>query len=229
VALRAPDWIGAIEVVSFDCYGTLVDWEQGIVEAFARHVCPDRYVGELVSIQETWEEIQFDLIKRPYRDYREILRASASEVVRKLGLPEPDDPDFLAEAFGRFRPFSDTISALDRIHQKKVIVSNIDKDLLAATLKTAAIAVDDAVTADDVRSYKPAPAHFIELQRRLEVPPERILHAAFGFRYDIGPATEVGLKTAWINRAGEPPREAPVPDLTLANLSELANLFDAAT
>ena len=61
------------------------------------------------------------------------------------------------------------------------------------------------------------------------MPPERILHAAFGSRDDIGPATEVGLKTAWINRAGEPAREKPVPDLTLANLSELANLFDAAT
>ncbi len=225
--MQAPDWIGEIEIVSFDCYGTLVDWERGIVEAFAKHVCPDRYLGELVSILERWEEIQFEFILLPYRPYREILRQSAEEVCRALGLQEPCDPDFLANAFCRFRPFPDTISALAGIDRKKVVLSNIDRDLLAATLETAAIELDDVITAEDVRSYKPAPAHFQELQRRSEVPPERILHAAFGFRYDIGKAHELGLRTAWINRAGEPSRETPIPDLTLANLSDLAALFHA--
>jgi 2-haloalkanoic acid dehalogenase type II len=105
-----------------------------------------------------------------------------------------------------------------------VIVSNTDRDIVEHTLRQIEVPFDDVVTAEDVQSYKPADPHFEETLRRIGEPPERVLHVAFGFKYDIGPAQRHGMSTAWVNRHREPAPGAETPDHEWPDLWGLAEL-----
>lgn len=216
-----------VELVTFDCYGTLVDWERGVIGAFARHVCPDFYVGQLSEVVERWHDIQLELVQGPYQPYREILRRSVELVVVELDLPAPADPGFLAAEMGSFEPFPDTRAALAALARRYPlwILSNIDDDILDDTLRRLDSPIARAITAESLRSYKPAPAHFEAALRLSSVPPDRVLHVAFGLGYDIEPARALGLRTAWINRAGDARPAGALSDLELPDLRALQELL----
>ena len=129
-----------------------------------------------------------------------------------------------------WQPFPDTAPALRRAHDaglRLIIVSNTDRDILEHSLRHIEAPIDDVVTAEDVHSYKPARPHFDRALEVAGVPAEQILHVAFGFKYDIGPAQQFGMSSAWVNRHSEPRPGSALPDLEWRDLWGLADLASA--
>jgi 2-haloalkanoic acid dehalogenase type II len=216
---------------TFDCYGTLIDWEGGLgtfLYDFALRRRDDRANGR--ELRERWEAIQFDVIAGDYRRYADVLAESLRLLAAERGWAYDDeDGKALARSMRSWQPFPDTRPALQRAHDrglKLIIVSNTDRDILEHSIGHMEVPIDAVVTAEDVGSYKPALPHF---ERALEVagaPADQILHVAFGFKYDIGPAQQLGFRSAWVNRRGDPRPGPAVPDLEWPDLWGLAQLAD---
>jgi 2-haloacid dehalogenase len=199
-----------VRCATFDCYGTLVDWEGGLgaflYDLLLRRRHPELRPGR--ELRERWEAIQFELVSGDYRPYREVLAESLRRWMDERGL-EWDEAEgrALVRSMRCWQPFPDTRPALERARAaglRLVIVSNTDRDIVDHTLRHLEVPFDGLVTAEDVRAYKPADPHFERALELVGEPPERILHVAFGFKYDIGPAARHGMRTAWVNRHGEP-------------------------
>ena len=215
---------------TFDCYGTLVDWEGGL-GTFLYSLALREGDAELVpgrAMRERWEEIQFEIVRGEYLSYKDVLAESLRAWCEERGyLWDGRDGEALVRAMRSWQPFPDTRPALTRVREagvRLVIVSNTDRDILDHTLRQIEVPFDDLVTAEDVRSYKPADPHFEEALRRIGEPPEHVLHVAFGFKYDIGPAKRHGMATAWVNRHAEPRPGAETPDHEWRDLWGLAEL-----
>jgi 2-haloalkanoic acid dehalogenase type II len=207
----------SIEIATFDCYGTLIDWEGGFgsflyakaLRAGADELVPGR------ELRERFEAIQFELIQGEYRPYRDVLAESLRRLCEERGLPHDpaEDDEALVRAMRSWQPFPDTRPALTRVRAAGVrlmIVSNTDRDIMEHSLRQLEVPFDEVQVAEDVGAYKPADVVFERALERLGVAPERVLHVAFGFKYDIGPAGRAGMGTAWVNRHREPaPGDAP--------------------
>jgi 2-haloacid dehalogenase len=218
---------------TFDCYGTLIDWEGGLGAFLYDYALRSRDTAPMSGgeLRARWEAIQFEVIQGDYRRYADVLAESLRLLAGERGWPySQDEGKALARSMRSWQPFPDTAPALRRAHDaglRLIIVSNTDRDIIEHSLRQIAAPVDDVVTAEDVRSYKPARPHF---ERALEVAgvgAEQILHVAFGFKYDIGPAQELGFRTAWVNRRGESRPGPARPDLEWRDLWGLAELADA--
>ena len=228
-----------LRAVSFDCYDTLIDWEGGIrdyVAPLLARVAPSRREQSEARPEVTadewvarWERIQFQMLK-PWRPYREILQRSFDATMQYFGLEAfVDDGPGLARSLADWKPFADTTAALRRLARRYrlAIVSNIDNDLLAATVGRLQAPLSSLVTAEEARAYKPDPAPLKIAIARLGFAPGEILHAAFGWRYDLAPARALGLRTAFINRSGGAAPEGEPPDLEVASLTALADALGA--
>ena len=217
--MKTPEWI------TFDCYGTLIDWENGAQEIFAELASRYSLSSSPQKIFDRWEEIQFGMIQGPYRQYREILRESLGETLREFGAnPSASDCDLLADRLPRWKPFVEVPEALKRLKSrcKLGIISNIDNDLIEATVPQLGVTFDAVVTAEQARAYKPSPAPFQLALEKFGAPPSAILHTAFGFRYDLGPAREAGMRTAFVRRSGQPVPDGYSADIEVGSLEELA-------
>ena len=196
------------EFVTFDCYGTLIDWETGIRRAFKQALegmgLSQPQEGELLELyQEEEKRIEGQM---PYRKYREVLALAASSAARKFGKTIPEKlSTVLAEQLPSWSPFPDTNPAIERLATEYTlgILSNVDNDLLAGTLKHFTVPFDLVVTAERVRSYKPGTEHFEEA-RRIVGADRGWLHVAASLYHDIEPASRLGINTAWINRKNSP-------------------------
>jgi len=200
-----------IRTATFDCYGTLVDWEGGVgsflydkaLRARDAELEPGR------ELRERWEAIQFELVRDDYRRYKEILAESLRLLCEERGWPyDASDAKAIVRAMRSWQPFPDTGPALSRARAaglRLVIVSNTDRDILEHTLRQLEVPFDDFVTAEDVGAYKPSEKVFEHALERIGEPASDVLHVAFGFKYDIGPAARAGMRTAWVNRHAEPP------------------------
>jgi 2-haloacid dehalogenase len=222
----------ALACATFDCYGTLIDWEGGVgtfLYDYALRERDERMNGG--ALRERWEAIQFEVIQGDYRRYADVLAESLRLLADERGWRwSADDGKALARSMRSWQPFPDTAPALRRAHEaglRLIIVSNIDRDILEHSLRQIEAPIDDVVTAEDVRSYKPARPHFERALEVAGVPADQILHVAFGFKYDIGPAQELGFRSAWVNRRGDPRPGPAVPDLEWRDLWGLAELADA--
>jgi 2-haloalkanoic acid dehalogenase type II len=192
------------DVVTFDCYGTLIDWQTGIRTAFKQSL---RDLG----LTQSQESKMFDLYQEeerrveaqePYKSYREVLSDASSAAARRLGKNIPETlSGLLAQQLPTWDPFPDTNPALERLARKfKLgILSNIDDDLLAGTLKHFTVPFDIVVTAERVRSYKPGFKHFQEA-RRIIGDDRTWLHVAASLYHDVEPASRLSINTAWVNR-----------------------------
>ena len=190
--------------MTFDCYGTLIDWETGIRRAFKQAL-------EGTRLSQTQESELFELYQEeekriegqmPYRSYREVLGLAASAAAKKFGKNIPEKlSSVLAEQLPSWSPFPDTNPALERLSTEYTlgILSNVDDDLLAGTLKHFTVPFDLVVTAERVRSYKPGTEHFEEA-RRIIGADRGWLHVAASLYHDVEPASRLGINTAWINR-----------------------------
>jgi 2-haloacid dehalogenase/putative hydrolase of the HAD superfamily len=215
----------AFDIVTFNCYGTLVDWETGIWEAFAKRGMEDGYDPDRALVLQLHAEIEPAVQAGPYRPYREILIETALQMADRLGWRPltRKGARFFPESLASWRPFPDVNPALERLAAagyRLGILSNVDDDLLQATLRQFTVEFDLLVTAEQVRSYKPAHGHFLEARRRLEG--ARWLHAAQSYVHDVEPAVALGIPVAWVNRKGE---RAGVAQPTV-EVSDLAGLAD---
>jgi 2-haloalkanoic acid dehalogenase type II len=219
-----------VRVATFDCYGTLVDWEGGaagfLYQLALRRGEADPGPGR--ALRDRWEEIQFELLQGPYRSYKTILVESLHRWTAERGYPWYDaDGEAFVRAMRSWQPFPDTRPALTQaIAQglRLVIVSNTDRDIIEQTLRHLEVPFDDVVTAEECRAYKPARTVFEQALARVGEPPEHVLHVAFGFKYDIAPAQAVGCRAAWVNRYVEARPGPARPEYEWRDLWGLAEL-----
>ncbi len=195
------------KAITFDCYGTLIDWEAEIQQFFAENL-DEKGLGYVdpQTLQTEWEEIQFRYIQQQYRPYREVLRATMKMAFDQFNLPyDESDVEAFAASMGHWEPFPDTRQAILDLQKllKVVLITNTDDAIIAETEKTIGVKFDDIITAEQAHAYKPSHAGFHLAQQRLNLPVEDIWHAGFGFKYDVVPATELGYTTVWVNRQGE--------------------------
>ena len=220
-------------IATFDCYGTLIDWEGGFgsflyskaLRLGEEEPAPGR------ELRERFEAIQFELIQGDYRPYREILAASVRALCEERGWPfdEGADGEAVVRAIRSWQPFPDTRPALLRAQRaglRLMIVSNTDRDIIEHSIRQIGVDFDEVQVAEDVRAYKPRDEVFAAALKQLGEQPERVLHVAFGFKYDIGPATRAGMQTAWVNRHQEPAPDATPYDLEWRDLWGLASLAE---
>jgi len=213
------------DYITFDCYGTLIDWESGIREAFRIAAAEDGVTLDGNAVLRAYASIEPVVEQETYRSYRDVLQETASRVAHYLGWPiETQRAIFLAESL-RFWPlFPDTNGALRRLHKAGYqlgILSNCDDDLLAATRKQFAIEFPLVITAQQVRSYKPAPGHFITARERIGG--ASWLHAAQSNFHDIIPTNALGISNAWINRRHEQALAGGVPGREFPDMKGLAD------
>lgn len=223
--------------LTFDCYGTLIDWERGILVALqpllARHgvALGDEQVLERYGALESAAE------RPPYRRYREVLAGVVDGFGAQFGfMPAPEERESLAASIGAWPPFPDTVAALQVLARRYrlAILSNVDDDLFARTAPHLPVEFAAVITAQQAGSYKPDQHNFRTALARLGVPPREVLHVAQSLFHDIVPAQEVGLATVWVNRRhdrpgfGATPAASAEPDLEVPDLGTLALLASEA-
>jgi 2-haloalkanoic acid dehalogenase type II len=212
------------DLITFDCYGTLIDWEQGIIAAFQGEAARQGAALDANAILTTYHAEEPRVEAQSYMDYRAVLTETGQRVAARLGLPiEPERAAFLAESLPQWQPFADTNQALERLAQRYSlgILSNVDDVLLTLTRRLFTVEFDLLVTAEQVGSYKPAHGHFLAArQRDAEA---RWLHAAQSYFHDVVPARTLNIPVAWVNRKHEQAEKGgPLPDIEVNNLDELA-------
>ena len=178
------------------------------------------------ELRERWEALQFQRIQGPWCSYREVLSDSLAAWAGERGYRYNDhDGEGLARAMESWQPFPDTVPALRAAREAGVrlwILSNTDRAIIHHSLRQLEVDFDGITVAEDCRAYKPAKIPFDHALRAIGIPREQILHVAFGFKYDIGPAQQIGLKTAWVNRKQEQAPGPERPDYEWSDLWPLA-------
>jgi 2-haloalkanoic acid dehalogenase type II len=211
------------DVITFDCYGTLIDWESGIANAFIGTAATDGVTLTREAVLRAYADTEHRVQEAGYRPYRDILRDTAVRVAAIVGWPlMAERAGFLAESLPSWQPFADTNAALERLAavSRLGILSNIDDDLLAATREHFTVRFDVVVTAQQVRSYKPGHAHF-RTARDL-IGKASWLHAAESNFHDIVPTNILGIDNAWINRQRQDELPGGTPKYTFDDLAGLA-------
>ena len=218
------------DVITFDCYGTLIDWDGGIGGALADAARRAGVTLDLPAALDAYHAIE-PLVEATYRPYRDVLAETARQAAARFGwtMDEAAARRFAA-SLPEWPPFPDTNAALDRLvaaGYRLGILSNVDDDLLSATCRQFSAPIDLIVTAQQVGSYKPAHGHFRTARERIGG--LRWLHAAQSHMHDVVPATELGIPVVWVNRKHEPlPEGGPAPLAEVATLAELAEWLTGA-
>jgi 2-haloacid dehalogenase len=191
--------------VTFDVYGTLIDWETGIYEAFAAEAERDGFSIDRDELIPMFHEISREIEAGSYELYAEVLRRTAVEISKRLGWPlEPSRSGFLPDSVQRWVPFKETRTQLEKLSKKYRLglVSNIDDKLLGQTRRHIRTDFDLVVTAQQVRSYKPDPAHFTECARRIGSK-KGWVHVAASHYHDVEPCVKLKVPVIWVNRKRE--------------------------
>jgi 2-haloacid dehalogenase/putative hydrolase of the HAD superfamily len=215
--------------VTFDVYGTLIDWETGVWEAFQKEAARDGVSLDRDQIISMFHEIERDIEGGSYELYAEVLRRTAVQIAKRVDWPlESSRAGFLPDSIPRWKPFRETVPQLNKLAKKfqTGLISNIDDKLLGQTRRHLPIDFDLVVTAQQVRSYKPDPAHFKEFQRRIEGDKKQWVHIAASQYHDIDPAGKLKIPVIWVNRKGEELEPGvKKPDAEVATLAEAAKLL----
>ena len=204
---------------TFDCYGTLIDWNAGIRGQLARVFGENRGDELLARYHELEPEIEAEHPSLPYRGVM-------AEAMRRLGVP-PADEDALASSLPGWPVFPEVPEALAEARARGwrlAILSNSDRDLLEASQKRIGVPFDLAIVAGEIGSYKPAHGHWERFYAESGAEPERHVHVAQSHFHDIVPAGELGIRSVWINRLGE--RRDPPPTRELRDLAPLPETLD---
>jgi len=213
------------DVVTFDCYGTLIDWETGIGNALAADASAAGHMISPRQCVEVYAEQEVQVEKEGFRKYREVLTEAARRTARRLGWEvAPERAAFLPRSLPFWQPFPDTNAALERLAAEGIrlgILSNVDEDLIAATRRHFTVPFELVVTAESVRSYKPGRAHFLTARRKFGE--ARWLHAAQSYFHDVVPAKALGIPIAWINRKKQIAGSAGPPDAEFPTLARFAD------
>jgi 2-haloacid dehalogenase len=225
--------LGQFEVLTFDCYGTLIDWEAGLLAAIRPMLAAHDVSVTDDDLLERYARHESALEAGPYQSYRAILAGSLGGVAEELGV-EVTAQELAAssESVADWPPFEDSIDGLRRLasRYRLGVITNCDEDLFAASAQRLETTFEWVVTAEQAQDYKPSIAPFILALRTIDVPKEQVLHVAQSLYHDHVPAKELGMTTVWVNRRHDRtgsgatlPADA-TPDLEVPDLATLAEL-----
>jgi len=219
------------EVVTFDCYGTLINWEAGIFAALRPILAAHSRQIDDATLLRLYGDFELRAEQPPFQKYRDVLASVVHQFGKQLGFdPTPPELRSLAESLPTWKPWPDTVAALSHLKKKYrlAILSNVDDDLFAGTRPQLGVAFDEVITAQQAQAYKPSLKLFEMALSRINAPAHRVLHVGQSIYHDVVPAQSLGLATVWINRPSARPGVGAVkaadakPDLTFSSLAELA-------
>jgi len=202
---------------TFDCYGTLIDWNGGIRRELARLFGEERADEQLARYHEVEPEIQ---AAEPSLGYREVM----ARVLDELGVPV-GERGALGDSLPSWTPFPEVPTALAEAHGRGwrlAILSNTDRDFIEASKAQLGVPFDATIVASEIGSYKPAPGHWQAFEREVGRLPD--VHVAASLFHDIAPGNDLGLPTVWVNRLGEP--AGPQPTREIHDLAPLPDVLD---
>jgi len=220
------------DAVTFDCYGTLIDWERGILNALQPVLAPHGIDVTEDELLERYARHEAALEAGDYLPYRDVLAGSLRGLCEELGCsPSNDDAAGFSQALGEWPAFPDTAIALCRLGERfrLGVITNCDRDLFALSNRRLGVTFDWIVTAEDARSYKPSLTPFEVAFATIEVPRDRILHVAQSLYHDHVPAKQLGLTTVWVDRRhdrpsfGATPEASATPDLMVPDMKTFAD------
>jgi 2-haloacid dehalogenase len=202
---------------TFDCYGTLIDWNAGISTVLERLWG----VEQAPKLLERYHELEPEIQAEQYRSYAEVMTLTLEALAREVGYGIPEgESGLLAQSLPEWPPFEEVPESLAELRRrgwKLAILSNSDRDLIAASMKRLGVPFDLAIVAEDVQSYKPAHGHWERFYEVTTADRERHVHVAQSHFHDVVPAGQLGLTSVWVNRLdeqGDPPPTREIPDLT---------------
>jgi len=214
------DWL------TFDCYGTLIDWEDGLADALGPFLGSGQ---DRRALAARYIEIEAQVEHEAYRAYRDVLAEASARLMREVGHPLPPARErVLPDSLPRWRPFPEVPDALRRLQAggyRIAILSNVDRDLIDTSVPRLGLIPDLIITAEDCRSYKPAPGHWTAFQTRTGSGPARTIHIGASLYHDMIPAAALGYRTVFINRHRDPVTGA-APTRVLADLAQLPETVD---
>ncbi|GMR12008.1 MAG: haloacid dehalogenase type II [Gemmatimonadota bacterium] len=222
------------ECLSFDCYGTLIDWEVGIAGALGPLLSGHGIELDDEEVLALYAEIEPAQQEGEFRLYRDILGSVVDAIGERLGFtPSSSERASLADSIADWRPFPDTVGSLQALSRRfeLVIISNIDDDLFAQSAGRLSVPFDHVVTAEQSRAYKPSHGSFHLAFERMGRGPKGVLHVAQSLYHDIAPANELGLRSVWVNRkagrhgSGATAPSTAQPDLEVPDLATLVQLI----
>ena len=225
------------ELLTFDCYGTLINWEEGILRCLHRILAAHDKDMDDATILQLYGDFEARAEQGEYRRYREVLQSVVRQFGEQLGFtPTDQEVRSLPESLQDWKPWPDTAAALRQLNSRfrLVIVSNVDDDLFADTRPQLGVEFDQIITAQQAGAYKPSLKIFELALSRAGVSADRILHIGQSVYHDVIPAQSLGLATVWVNRpsaragVGAVKAAHAEPDLKVSSLEELAALADAA-
>jgi len=217
--------------ISFDCYGTLIDWEAGILPALRTVLARHGRSLDDSTILELYGEFEAKAESGPYSKYRYVLQSVVRAFGERLKFDaSPEDLRELSDSVPTWPPFGDTVVALQQLKKrfKLAIISNIDNDLFAKTQRLLGVNFDAVITAEQAQSYKPSLRNFELALRTLAIDPANLLHTGQSIYHDVIPAQSLGIATVWVNRKSARPGVGAVrhaegkPDLEVPDLATLA-------
>jgi 2-haloacid dehalogenase len=219
------------EILTFDCYGTLINWEEGILRCLHRILAANGKEMDDASILRFYGNFEATAERGEYRCYREILQSVVRQFGAQLGFtPTHQEVCSLHESLQEWKPWPDTVRALCELQSRfrLAIVSNVDDDLFATTKPQLGVEFDQIITAQQAGAYKPSLKIFELALSRVGVPAQRVLHVGQSLYHDVIPAQSLGLSTVWVNRPSPRTGVGAVkaaegrPDLQVSSLAELA-------
>jgi len=219
------------EILTFDCYGTLIKWEDGILRCLRRILAAHGKDADDAMILRLYGDLEARAEQREYRRYREVLQSVVRQFGEQLGFtPTHQETSSLPESLKDWKPWPDTVTALRELKSRfrLAIVSNVDDDLFAATLPKLGVEFDQIITAQQAAAYKPSRKIFELALSRVGIPAHGVLHVGQSLYHDVLPAQSLGLATVWVNRPSARAGVGAVkaaqgrPDLQVSSLAELA-------
>jgi 2-haloacid dehalogenase len=219
------------EILTFDCYGTLINWEEGILRCLRLILTAHSKEADEVTILRLYGDFEARAESGEYRSYRDVMQSVVGEFGKQFGFaPDVQESRSLAESLKEWQPWPDTLDALRVLSSRfrLAIISNVDDDLFAATRPQLEVDFAQIVTAEQARAYKPSSKIFELALSRIGVPAHRVLHVGQSLYHDVIPAQSLGLATVWVNRpsarrgVGAVKEAAACPDLQVGSLAELA-------
>ena len=226
--------LSQFEALTFDCYGTLIDWEAGILCALHPILSAHGKKLDDATLLKLYGDFEQLAEEGEFHSYRLVLQSVVRRLGTQLGFSASDEEaQSLPDSLTTWKPWPDTVSALQRLKRqfRLAIISNVDDDLFAATRPQLQVEFDEAVTAQQAQAYKPSSKIFELALSRLGTPRDRILHIGQSIFHDVIPAQKLGLSTVWVNRPSARAGVGAVkaaegnPDLEVSSLSALVDLI----
>ena len=222
-------------VLTFDCYGTMIDWESGLFSALRPVLAAHQKKITDVALLEMYSELELATEQQDYMNYGDVLESVVRGFGRRLGFtPTEAEARSLPESVKTWQPFPDTVAALQKLKSRHqlAVISNIDDDLFALTAPKLKVTFDYVITAQQARCYKPCSKIFRMAQERMGVSLGQWLHVGQSIYHDVIPAKSLGIATVWVNRpspragAGATKAATGNPDLEVSSLAALAAISE---